>query len=327
MEVRAKDILRQRRGVHILDRHRLNLQCRKVSPSLRPSLPSPFPGTYQLTKVWTTTYLPPHLKRRLISVATSTTPLSTIEHLALIDLLRVGGVGSPRPHVRSYFPDTAWLFDVLVSAEKRLCDTPRLRRARQRFLLHARRRGYQLGIHGRRPSTVFMSRCERVAHHRCIIAEPFPCVWHTRSVLSSQRASSDPSPPAKCPNLSGFVLATSMLAVLSVGASRSVVPSLNGQSGLHAAGSPCIGKVRSVTPGQGHLQLRFERARAICHVMSQRGVVRTRAQLGDLLAAPCVCPRPGPLLYRLVTPCRPRACILVGSTPTLAVALCGPVQQ
>jgi len=163
-----------------LDRHRLNLQCRKVSSSLRPSLPSPFPGTSQLTKVWTTTYIPPHLKRRLISAATPTTPPSTIEHLVLIDLL--GGVGAPRPHVRSYFPDTAWLFDMLVSAEKCLCDTPRPRRARQRFLLHAQWQGCQLGIHGRRPSTVFMSRCERAAHHRCIIAGPFPCVWHTLGV-------------------------------------------------------------------------------------------------------------------------------------------------
>src|SRR5260221_6118666 len=35
------------------------------------------------------------------------------------------------------------------------------------------------------------------------------------------------------------------LAVLSVGASRSVVPSLNGQSGPHAAGSPRMDKVCS----------------------------------------------------------------------------------
>ncbi|KAF8490956.1 hypothetical protein F5888DRAFT_1909771 [Russula emetica] len=51
-----------------------------------------------------------------------TTPLSTIECLVLLDLL-----GMSHPLVRSYFPDTAWLFDILVSAETRLCDVGRSR--------------------------------------------------------------------------------------------------------------------------------------------------------------------------------------------------------
>src|SRR5260221_13877575 len=102
--------------------------------------------------------------------------------------------------------------------------------------------------------------------HRCPAMQLTPSAHLCR--LSSQCASSDPSPPAKCPNLSGlsgFVLATSMLAVLSVGASRSVVPSssLNGQSGLHAAGPPCIGKVCSATLGQGHLVATLQ-VRAYC---------------------------------------------------------------
>jgi hypothetical protein len=55
-----------------------------------------------------TSKAPPHLRLNT---------LSTIEHLELLDLL-----GAPHPLVRSYFPDTAWLFDVFVSAEMRLRD-------------------------------------------------------------------------------------------------------------------------------------------------------------------------------------------------------------
>jgi glutaminyl-peptide cyclotransferase len=82
------------------------------------SLPSPpplipfshflFPHRH-LAETWASTYLPPHPKRRLISASTPTTPLSTIEHLVHLGLLG--------------FLDTAWLFDVLVSAEIRLRDT------------------------------------------------------------------------------------------------------------------------------------------------------------------------------------------------------------
>ncbi len=67
--------------------------------------PLTLPGTSQLTKVWTTTYLPPHLKHYLISTTTPTIPLSMIKHLVLINLL--SGVGIPCPHMHPYFPDTA----------------------------------------------------------------------------------------------------------------------------------------------------------------------------------------------------------------------------
>ena len=40
-----------------------------------------------------------------------------IKHLILFDLF-----GMPHPCVRSYFPDTACIFDTLVSAKMRLCD-------------------------------------------------------------------------------------------------------------------------------------------------------------------------------------------------------------
>src|SRR5712691_12959418 len=74
----------------------------------------------------------------------------------------------------------------------------------------------------------------------------------------------------------------------------------------------------SSPPAPGPLAAALQ-ARAICHVMSQRRVMRTHARLGALSAAPCVCPRP--LLYRLATPCRSRACIHVGPTPVLTMIL------
>ena len=80
-------------------------------------LPLFFSPHRHLAKTWGLAYLPPHPKRRLISASTPTTPLSTIEYLVFLDLF-----GAPHPQVRSYFPDTAWLFDVLVSAETRLRD-------------------------------------------------------------------------------------------------------------------------------------------------------------------------------------------------------------
>jgi len=44
-------------------------------------------------------------------------PLSTIEHLVLLDHL-----SAPYPHMHSYFPVTAWLFNMLVSIKTHLCD-------------------------------------------------------------------------------------------------------------------------------------------------------------------------------------------------------------
>src|SRR5260370_8838697 len=65
-----------------------------------------------LAETWASTYLPPHPKRRLISASSPSTPLSTIEHLVLLDLL-----GAPHPQHRSAFPDTACPFDPPASPE------------------------------------------------------------------------------------------------------------------------------------------------------------------------------------------------------------------
>jgi hypothetical protein len=108
-----------------------------------------------LVKTWTLTYLPPHPKRGLISAPTPTTSLSTIEYLALLDLL-----GMPHPLARSYLPDTAWFFDVLVNAETRL---PRLRHPRccyvRRYFFYTRAAG-----------DLSLAYREVIISHFCIVA-------------------------------------------------------------------------------------------------------------------------------------------------------------
>ena len=124
-----------------------------------------------LAEKWATTYLPPNSKRRL---HTTTTELATIEHLILLDLL-----GAKDPTIQAYFLDTAWLFDSLVSAEKRLFGSGTLGEealvkgtqsffaARKDMLNHA----YIEDDH-----LPFIQKGVSVLH---IIASPFPRVWHT----------------------------------------------------------------------------------------------------------------------------------------------------
>ncbi len=145
------------------------------SPFLLISPRSRMPARSHLAETWAATYLPPHPKRRLLSPSTPFTQLSTIEHLVLLDLL-----GAAHPLVRSYFPDTAWLFDALVDAETRL---------RKAGILDAKALG---GSFFRRRSATdsnlgymgddhvpFLHRGVSVLH---VIAEPFPSVWHTLGV-------------------------------------------------------------------------------------------------------------------------------------------------
>jgi hypothetical protein len=82
--------------------------------------------------------------------------------------------------VRSYFPDTAWLFDTLVSAETRLraagiIDAAALGRS----FFHSRSAGdVSFGYMGD-DHLPFLGRGVSVLH---VIAEPFPHVWHTLGV-------------------------------------------------------------------------------------------------------------------------------------------------
>jgi len=128
-----------------------------------------------LAEIWATTYLPPHPKRRLLSASAPTTPLSTIEHLVLIDLL-----GASHPLVRSYFPDTAWLFDALVSVETRLRDAGILDpdKLGASFFRSRTATDTSMGYMGD-DHVPFLHRGVSVLH---VITEPFPHVWHTLGV-------------------------------------------------------------------------------------------------------------------------------------------------
>lgn len=133
-------------------------------------------GARHLAGKWSTTYIAPNSKRRLLGHA-SLTELSTIEHIILLDLL-----GAPNPTIRSYFIDTAWLFDALISAETRLRDAGALDEVEtstnfRSFFLPRTGSGnqYNYGYIGD-DHVPFLQRGVNILH---IIAYPFPPVWHT----------------------------------------------------------------------------------------------------------------------------------------------------
>ncbi|TFK54624.1 hypothetical protein OE88DRAFT_1623609 [Heliocybe sulcata] len=131
-------------------------------------------GARHLAERWSTSYISPHTKRRLLRP--SETEISTVEHLILLDLL-----GAPHPLIRSAFLDTAWLFDAMISAERRLFDTGSFAYGDDEgssltsFFLPRREGdgnyGYIEDDH-----VPFLRKGVSVLH---IIASPFPRVWHT----------------------------------------------------------------------------------------------------------------------------------------------------
>jgi glutaminyl-peptide cyclotransferase len=131
-----------------------------------------------LAEVWSTTYLPPHPKRRLVS---ATNLISPIEHLILLDLL-----GAPSPSVRSYFPDTGWLFDGMIAAESRLYqagvideyDEQGLQKPLRSFFIPRTGSDINYGWIGD-DHQPFLNKGVSVLH---IIAQPFPRVWHQLGV-------------------------------------------------------------------------------------------------------------------------------------------------
>ena len=89
-------------------------------------------------------------------------------------------LGAPHPLVRSYFPDTAWLFDTLISAETRLRDAGILDAAALgRSFFHSRAAGNNFYGYMGDDHLPFLHRGVSVLH---VIAEPFPRVWHTLGV-------------------------------------------------------------------------------------------------------------------------------------------------
>jgi glutaminyl-peptide cyclotransferase len=132
-----------------------------------------------LADKWANTYLLPHPKRRLL-FPSGYTQLSTIEHLILLDLL-----GAPNPLVHSFFIDTAWLFDSLITTETRLRDSGALNFGgknenngwRSFFVPRTSVRANQAFVLD--DHIPFLNRGVNILH---IIPNPFPAVWHTLQV-------------------------------------------------------------------------------------------------------------------------------------------------
>lgn len=104
----------------------------------------------------------------------STTELATIEHLILLDLL-----GSKDPTIQPYFLDTAWLFDSLISAEKRLFGSGALGEEAQvkgTRSFFAPRKDMLNHAFIEDDHLPFIQKGVSVLH---LIASPFPRVWHT----------------------------------------------------------------------------------------------------------------------------------------------------
>jgi len=130
-------------------------------------------GARHLAKRWSSSYLHPNSNRRLMP---STTEISTIEHLILLDLL-----GSKNPSIQNYFLDTAWLFDAMASSERRLARAGVFAGVNESdnqwrsFFIprneYSQNYGYIEDDH-----IPFMKLGVSILH---IIASPFPRVWHT----------------------------------------------------------------------------------------------------------------------------------------------------
>ena len=116
-------------------------------------------------------------KRRFIDLRQS--QLDTIEHLILLDLL-----GTASPSIRSFYLDTAWLFDSLVDAERRLGESGLFTYGGETSMAPDKWRSWFVP-RDRNDMNVgfieddhlpFLKKGVSVLH---VISEPFPHVWHT----------------------------------------------------------------------------------------------------------------------------------------------------
>ena len=113
----------------------------------------------------------------------SATEISTIEHLILLDLL-----GAPNPLIQPFFIDTLWLFNKMVSSEKRIGEAGAFRKSDSANSVDDNWRSFFVSRgpgdfmnHGfiEDDHVPFMRQGVSVLH---IIASPFPRVWHTLRV-------------------------------------------------------------------------------------------------------------------------------------------------
>ncbi|KAF7311376.1 Peptide hydrolase [Mycena kentingensis (nom. inval.)] len=134
-------------------------------------------GARHLATKWATTYALPNSKRRLMGP--SATEISGIEHFILLDLL-----GAADPVIRSYNLDTAWLFDALVSTEKRLGDSGAFAYGEEKGMAPGKwssffetRTNINFNVGGIEDDHIpFLKQGVDVLH---LITSPFPSVWHT----------------------------------------------------------------------------------------------------------------------------------------------------
>jgi glutaminyl-peptide cyclotransferase len=131
-----------------------------------------------LAEKWDTTYLEPLGKRRLMGI--QSTELSGVEHFILLDLL-----GARQPLIRSYFPDTTWLFNAMVSVERRLGESGAFvygdekDMAPGRWASYFSQRNFMNWGNIEDDHIPFLHRGVSILH---IIPDPFPRVWHELSV-------------------------------------------------------------------------------------------------------------------------------------------------
>lgn len=110
------------------------------------------------------------------------TELSGVEHLILLDLL-----GARQPSIKSYFPDTTWLFNAMVSAERRLGESGALAYGDDKSMAPGQWKSYFTQPSNISPSwgyigddhVPFLQKGVSILH---IIPEPFPQVWHRLTV-------------------------------------------------------------------------------------------------------------------------------------------------
>ncbi|KAJ8522367.1 hypothetical protein ONZ45_g1019 [Pleurotus djamor] len=138
-------------------------------------------GARHLADKWENTYIAPGTKRRLFGP--SMTELSTIEHLILLDLL-----GAPNPRIKSYFLETAWLFDAIADVEKRLGDSGAFAYGDEHDMAPGKWKSYFRARTGSEGNIGYMGDDHVPFLHRGvsilhIISEPFPLVWHTPAWL------------------------------------------------------------------------------------------------------------------------------------------------
>ncbi|PPQ78173.1 hypothetical protein CVT25_015506 [Psilocybe cyanescens] len=134
-------------------------------------------GARHLAEKMSTTYISPHQRRRLMNI--QRTELDEIEHFILLDLL-----GAPNPSIRSFFLDTAWLFDAMASAERRLGESGAFVYDKNSNMAPGH---WHSWFRARVGNSVnfgyvgddhipFLHKGVSILH---IISEPFPRVWHT----------------------------------------------------------------------------------------------------------------------------------------------------